>query len=127
MLSHIFFFSRTRRLCTIWFVRGSTPVLQSYFIYSPVHFLVLQAHAYQISGTKLGVLKSANESLTRVVVYVSLMALYILGGRKVNAVSHIIACIYLLLFFYINFSLVKAVHLLPLLTYKLVVQNVKTS
>ncbi|KXG35077.1 ABC transporter B family member 28 [Sorghum bicolor] len=43
------------------------------------------ASAYQISGTKLGVLKSANESLTRVVVYVSLMALYILGGRKVNA------------------------------------------
>ncbi|XP_062186828.1 ABC transporter B family member 28 [Phragmites australis] len=40
---------------------------------------------YQNSGTKLGVLKSANESLTRVVVYVSLMALYVLGGSKVNA------------------------------------------
>ncbi|KAF0909619.1 hypothetical protein E2562_039109 [Oryza meyeriana var. granulata] len=43
------------------------------------------ALAFQNSGTKLGVLKSANESLTRVVVYVSLMALYILGGSKVNA------------------------------------------
>ncbi|CAL5065664.1 unnamed protein product [Urochloa decumbens] len=43
------------------------------------------ARAYQNSGTKLGVLKSANESLTRVVVYVSLMALYVLGGSKVNA------------------------------------------
>ncbi|GJN07511.1 hypothetical protein PR202_ga25348 [Eleusine coracana subsp. coracana] len=43
------------------------------------------ALAYQNSGTKLGVLKSANESLTRVVVYVSLMALYVLGGSKVNA------------------------------------------
>ncbi|KAK2630858.1 hypothetical protein QOZ80_UnG0723290 [Eleusine coracana subsp. coracana] len=42
------------------------------------------ALAYQNSGTKLGVLKSANESLTRVVVYVSLMGLYILGGSKVN-------------------------------------------
>ncbi|XP_039794190.1 ABC transporter B family member 28-like isoform X2 [Panicum virgatum] len=40
------------------------------------------ARAYQNSGTKLGVLKSANESLTRVVVYVSLLALYILGGSK---------------------------------------------
>ncbi|KAF8692671.1 hypothetical protein HU200_039499 [Digitaria exilis] len=45
------------------------------------------ARAYQNSGTKLGVLKSANESLTRVVVYVSLMALYVLGGSKVNAVQ----------------------------------------
>ncbi|KQK16368.1 ABC transporter B family member 28 isoform X2 [Brachypodium distachyon] len=43
------------------------------------------ALAFQNSGTKLGVLKSANESLTRVVVYVSLMALYILGGSKVSA------------------------------------------
>ncbi|BAF21500.1 ABC transporter B family member 28 [Oryza sativa Japonica Group] len=43
------------------------------------------ALAFQNSGTKLGVLKSANESLTRVVVYVSLMALYVLGGSKVNA------------------------------------------
>jgi hypothetical protein len=56
-------------------------------------FLFLQAHAYQNNGTKLGVLKSANESLTRVVVYVSLMALYILGGRKVNAVSNRFICI----------------------------------
>nr|CAB3456510.1 unnamed protein product [Digitaria exilis] len=45
------------------------------------------ARAYQNSGTKLGVLKSANESLTRVVVYVSLMALCVLGGSKVNAVQ----------------------------------------
>jgi len=52
------------------------------------------ARAYQNSGTKLGVLKSANESLTRVVVYVSLLALYILGGSKVNAVSHRTAWIY---------------------------------
>ncbi|KAL5198673.1 hypothetical protein ABZP36_002185 [Zizania latifolia] len=43
------------------------------------------ALAFQNSGTKLGVLKSANESLTRVVVYVSLMALYVLGGSKVSA------------------------------------------
>ncbi|MQL93106.1 hypothetical protein Taro_025740 [Colocasia esculenta] len=41
--------------------------------------------AYQNSGTKLGILKSANESLTRVVVYISLMALYFLGGNKVKA------------------------------------------
>ncbi|WOL06276.1 ABC transporter B family member 28 [Canna indica] len=41
--------------------------------------------AYQNSGIKLGMLKSANESLTRTVVYISLMALYILGGNKVKA------------------------------------------
>ncbi|KAM3192372.1 hypothetical protein ACQJBY_069545 [Aegilops geniculata] len=45
------------------------------------------ALSFQNSGTKLGVLKAANESLTRVVVYVSLMALYILGGSKVSAVQ----------------------------------------
>lgn len=39
-------------------------------------------------------LKSANESLTRVVVYVSLMALYVLGGSKVNAVRHRNTCNY---------------------------------
>ena len=43
--------------------------------------------AYQQSGTELGWFKSANESWTRVVVYISLMALYILGGSKVKAVS----------------------------------------
>ncbi|XP_037457960.1 ABC transporter B family member 28-like [Triticum dicoccoides] len=43
------------------------------------------ALSFQNSGTKLGVLKAANESLTRVVVYISLMALYILGGSKVSA------------------------------------------
>ncbi len=52
-----------------------------------IQVFVWQALAFQNSGTKLGVLKSANESLTRVVVYVSLMALYVLGGSKVNAVS----------------------------------------
>ncbi|PKA61119.1 ABC transporter B family member 28 [Apostasia shenzhenica] len=41
--------------------------------------------AYQNSGIKLGALKSANESLTRIVVYFSLMALYCLGGNKVKA------------------------------------------
>ncbi|XP_020531380.1 ABC transporter B family member 28 [Amborella trichopoda] len=40
---------------------------------------------YKISGMKLGILKSANESLTRVMVYISLMALYCLGGSKVKA------------------------------------------
>ncbi|KAK8945384.1 ABC transporter B family member 28 [Platanthera guangdongensis] len=40
--------------------------------------------AYENSGLKLGALKSANESLTRVVVYISLMALYCLGGSKVK-------------------------------------------
>lgn len=43
--------------------------------------------AYQSSGIKLGVFKSINESLTRVVVYISLLALYALGGSKVKAVS----------------------------------------
>lgn len=42
---------------------------------------------FQKSGIKLGVFKSINESITRVAVYVSLMALYILGGNKVQAVS----------------------------------------
>lgn len=40
--------------------------------------------AYENSGLKLGALKSANESLTRVVVYISLMTLYCLGGSKVK-------------------------------------------
>lgn len=40
---------------------------------------------YQSSGTRLGLLKSLNESLTRVVVYISLMSLYCLGGSKVKA------------------------------------------
>lgn len=44
-----------------------------------------QVRAYQQSGTKLGWLKSANESWTRVVIYVSLMALYILGGSQVKS------------------------------------------
>ncbi|XP_077248610.1 non-intrinsic ABC protein 8 [Tasmannia lanceolata] len=41
--------------------------------------------AYQESGIKLGTFKSANETLTRVMVYISLMALYCLGGSKVKA------------------------------------------
>lgn len=44
-----------------------------------------QVLAYQSSGIKLGVFKSINESLTRVVVYISLLALYSLGGSKVKA------------------------------------------
>lgn len=41
--------------------------------------------AYQNSGIKIGMLKSANESLTRIVVYISLLALYCLGGSKVKS------------------------------------------
>lgn len=44
-----------------------------------------QILAYQTSGLKLGTFKSLNESLTRVAVYISLMALYYLGGSKVKA------------------------------------------
>lgn len=51
---------------------------------------VHQVLAYQTSGIKLGTLKSANETLTRAMVYVSLLALYCLGGSKVKAVSHAI-------------------------------------
>ncbi|KAH9318642.1 hypothetical protein KI387_020411 [Taxus chinensis] len=43
-----------------------------------------QVLAYQRNGMKLGWLKSTNESLTRVMVYISLMALYSIGGRKVK-------------------------------------------
>ncbi|GLJ53922.1 hypothetical protein SUGI_1152070 [Cryptomeria japonica] len=43
-----------------------------------------QVFAYQRSGLKLGWLKSTNESLTRVMVYISLMALYSIGGKKVK-------------------------------------------
>ncbi|KAJ8438002.1 hypothetical protein Cgig2_029983 [Carnegiea gigantea] len=44
-----------------------------------------QILAYEASGIKLGTFKSINESLTRVAVYVSLLALYWLGGNKVKA------------------------------------------
>ncbi|KAL2558577.1 ABC transporter B family member 28 [Forsythia ovata] len=44
-----------------------------------------QVIEYENSGIKLGTFKSINESLTRVAVYVSLMALYCLGGSKVKA------------------------------------------
>ncbi|XP_075502451.1 ABC transporter B family member 28-like [Primulina tabacum] len=40
---------------------------------------------YEDSGMMLGKFKSINESLTRIAVYVSLMALYSLGGGKVKA------------------------------------------
>ncbi|KAF5457801.1 hypothetical protein F2P56_021879 [Juglans regia] len=44
-----------------------------------------QVLSYQASGIKLGAFKSINESVTRIAVYISLMALYILGGSKVKA------------------------------------------
>ncbi|KAJ4849453.1 ABC transporter B member 28 [Turnera subulata] len=44
-----------------------------------------QVLAYQRSGMKLGTSKSINESITRIAVYISLMALYCLGGSKVKA------------------------------------------
>ncbi|KAK6118059.1 hypothetical protein DH2020_048224 [Rehmannia glutinosa] len=44
-----------------------------------------QVLEYESSGITLGIFKSLNESLTRVAVYVSLMALYCLGGSKVKA------------------------------------------
>lgn len=59
----------------------------------------LQVNAYQDSGIKLGVFKSLNESLTRVAVYVSLLALYCLGGSKVKAVRTLSWNIYSYIFF----------------------------
>ncbi|CAN4080775.1 unnamed protein product [Withania somnifera] len=44
-----------------------------------------QVLEYESSGIKLGTFKSLNESVTRVAVYISLMALYCLGGSKVKA------------------------------------------
>ncbi|KAL5727736.1 ABC transporter B member 28 [Ranunculus cassubicifolius] len=44
-----------------------------------------QVLAYQSSGIKLGTFRSANEAVTRIVVYVSLLTLYALGGSKVKA------------------------------------------
>lgn len=43
-----------------------------------------QILAYKLSGLKLGTFKSINESITRVAVYISLLALYCLGGSKVK-------------------------------------------
>ncbi|XP_010438880.1 PREDICTED: ABC transporter B family member 28 [Camelina sativa] len=43
-----------------------------------------QILAFQRSGLKLGTFKSINESITRVAVYISLLALYCLGGSKVK-------------------------------------------
>ena len=45
-----------------------------------------QVAASQASGTQLGWLKSYNEAWTRIAVYVSLLAVYWLGGAKVKAV-----------------------------------------
>ncbi|KAF1896701.1 hypothetical protein Lal_00034400 [Lupinus albus] len=44
-----------------------------------------QVLSFQSSGIKLGTFKSLNESLTRVAIYISLVALYCLGGSKVKA------------------------------------------
>ncbi|KAL2334605.1 hypothetical protein Fmac_015818 [Flemingia macrophylla] len=44
-----------------------------------------QVLSFQSSGIKLASFKSVNESLTRVAVYISLTALYCLGGSKVKA------------------------------------------
>ncbi|CAI0547011.1 unnamed protein product [Linum tenue] len=44
-----------------------------------------QVLAYRRSGIRLGMFKSLNESVTRVAVYISLIALYCLGGSKVKA------------------------------------------
>lgn len=44
-----------------------------------------QVIAYQASGIKIGIFKSINESLTRIAVYISLLALFWLGGNKVKA------------------------------------------
>ncbi|XP_019449607.1 PREDICTED: ABC transporter B family member 28 [Lupinus angustifolius] len=44
-----------------------------------------QVLSFQSSGIKLGIFKSVNESLTRVAIYISLIALYCLGGSKVKA------------------------------------------
>ncbi|XP_004513684.1 ABC transporter B family member 28 [Cicer arietinum] len=44
-----------------------------------------QVLSFKSSGIKLGTFKSINESLTRVAVYISLIALYCLGGSKVKA------------------------------------------
>ncbi|CAN1180616.1 ABC transporter B family member 28, partial [Linum perenne] len=44
-----------------------------------------QVLAYRRSGIRLGMFKSLNESVTRVAVYISLIALYCLGGNKVKA------------------------------------------
>eukprot|EP00850_Spirogloea_muscicola_P015228 SM000115S23907 [mRNA] locus=s115:109257:114629:- [translate_table: standard] len=44
-----------------------------------------QVEAYRQSGTMLSWLRSANESWTRIAVYVSLLVVYYLGGSKVKA------------------------------------------
>eukprot|EP00850_Spirogloea_muscicola_P011020 SM000067S20297 [mRNA] locus=s67:139842:145263:+ [translate_table: standard] len=44
-----------------------------------------QVEAYRQSGTTLSWLRSANESWTRIAIYVSLLVVYYLGGSKVKA------------------------------------------
>ncbi|XP_055827643.1 ABC transporter B family member 28 isoform X1 [Solanum dulcamara] len=44
-----------------------------------------QVLEYESSSIKIGTFKSFNESVTRVAIYISLMALYCLGGSKVKA------------------------------------------
>lgn len=51
----------------------------------------IQVLSFESSGIKLGTFKSINESLTRVAVYISLTALYCLGGSKVKAVRNSIS------------------------------------
>lgn len=55
------------------------------------HLFDVQILSYQRSGLKLGTFKSINESITRVAVYISLLALYALGGSKVKTVRY--ACL----------------------------------
>jgi len=64
----------------------------------------IQVLSFQSSGIKLGTFKSINESLTRVAVYISLTALYCLGGSKVKAVSNSISCDHNTSFSYYFFS-----------------------
>ena len=67
-------------------------------------------NAYQNSGRKLGVLKSANESLTRVAVYISLLAVYWLGGNKVKSVRYLSSYYYNCIFLQsVLFKIISAI------------------
>jgi hypothetical protein len=46
-----------------------------------------QVASSRSSGERLGVAKSANESWTRIAIYVSLFVLYVVGGGEVKSVS----------------------------------------
>lgn len=65
-----------------------------------------QVQSYQNSGIKLGIFKAFNESLTRIAVYLSLMALYCLGGSKVKAVRTWLKAMYSSSWYYILVSLI---------------------